>query len=403
MIKAGLIGKGINYSYSKIIHEAITDCSYDIINCDDLKDFFKNDFNYDFINVTIPYKKEIIKYLDYLDPISKEIGACNLVIKKNNRLYGYNTDYYGFIKFIDDNNIIFENKRVCILGTGGASQMIQKVAIDRNVKSLIIVSREEYKYYDNYITYDKLGNYGFDIIINATPVGTSPDFNNSLIDFDKINVHKDLIVIDLIYNPNMTKLCIDSKLRGLKSYNGKELLVNQAIYSYYFLSDDYKDFINNKDLFKSCFNIIDFNNIVLIGMPYSGKSTLGKKIAKEKNKELIDIDEMIEEKYGRISDIFKNFGEKYFRTIEKEIIKELSLKKNCVIVPGGGAILDYENYIYLKANGTIYFLDTDIDTLIERSKLDNNRPLVQSEDDLIKLYENRYNIYLKYCDKVISG
>ena len=278
--------------------------------------------------------------------------------------------------------------------------MIQKVAIDRNVKSLIIVSREEYKYYDNYITYDKLGNYGFDIIINATPVGTSPDFNNSLIDFDKINVHKDLIVIDLIYNPNMTKLCIDSKLRGLKSYNGKELLVNQAIYSYYFLSDDYKDFINNKDLFKSCFNIIDFNNIVLIGMPYSGKSTLGKKIAKEKNKELIDIDEMIEEKYGRISDIFKNFGEKYFRTIEKEIIKELSLKKNCVIVPGGGAILDYENYIYLKANGTIYFLDTDIDTLIERSKLDNNRPLVQSEDDLIKLYENRYNIYLKYCDKL---
>ena len=399
MIKAGLLGKDIKYSYSKIIHEAI-DASYDIIDVNEINEFFSKEFDYDFINVTKPYKKEVIKYLDYLDSISKEIGACNLIIKKNNHLYGYNTDYYGFIRFLENNNIDFEGKRVCVLGSGGASQMIQKVALDKNAKRLYVVSREEYLYLDNYITYDEIGKYEYDILINATPVGTSPNYLDLLIDFDKIRIAKGGIVIDLIYNPLRTKLLIEANNHGFYAYNGLEMLIYQALYSYYLFDDKYKDLINDDELFEKLYSMVGFKNYVIIGMPYAGKTTLGKRLSEEEGKELFDIDEIIESRYGTITSIFKKNGEEYFRKIEKEVIKEIALKNNCIIVPGAGAILDYENYVNLKANGYFIFIDTDFSELLKRKENDDSRPLVKNNADLKKLYNLRHDIYLKYCDEV---
>ena len=371
MIKGCLIGQNIEYSFSKMIHESLG-TTYDLISIKqkDIKEFLENN-DYDFINVTIPYKEEVIKYLDVVKDEVKEIGACNLIKKENGKLVGYNTDYSGFLKALDYHNIDYHNKKVLILGTGGASSAIEYAfRINNSICQKVSRSKEGYLHYNN------LDTSKYDIIVNATPVGTYP------LILDKLNIvgSKNQVVIDLVYNPRRTMFLQESKSEI--KINGISMLVFQALEVYDNLTP------NTGKVLIDLLN--KYSNIVIIGLPYAGKSYLGKVLLdRYPERDLYDIDDIIEKRYGLIKDIFKKYGEEYFRNIEHEIIKEVALKNNAIIIPGAGFFKNQENINLLKCN---YLLEHN-----------DSRPLINSEKDLEKLYQERHKIYEELKDDVIKG
>ena len=354
----------------------------------ELDDFFK-DLNYDFVNVTIPYKEKVLKYLDVISKDVETIGACNLIKRENGKLIGLNSDYLGFIDSLKYHNIDLNNKKVLILGTGGAKKAIYyalnkyNTQIDTASRSGKGLSYELINNQDNY----------YDIVINTTPNGMYPNIDDDLlINLDKFKNLK--VVIDIIYNPRRTKLLIEAEKRGTLAINGISMLVYQALVPY------------NNLYPNSALKLIELlnkeANIVLIGMPYAGKSFLGRKLTSESpERDLYDIDDIITKRFGNIEDIFKEKGENYFRDIEEEVIKEISLKKDAIIVTGGGFFKRINNINLLKANGTLFYLNRTIDELLHNydiAKL-HNRPLILDKDDLIKLYKERHNIYLDIMDE----
>lgn len=384
-----LIGQNVQYSYSKKIHEALGS-SYDLISLkeNELDDFFK-DLNYDFVNVTIPYKEKVLKYLDVISKDVETIGACNLIKRENGKLIGLNSDYLGFIDSLKYHNIDLNNKKVLILGTGGAEKAISyalkkyNTQIDKASRSGKGLSYEFINNQDNY----------YDIVINTTPNGMYPNITDDLlINLDKFKNLK--VVIDIIYNPRRTKLLIEAEKTGTLAINGISMLVYQALVPYNNLYPNSAlkliELLNNEA------------NIVLIGMPYAGKSYLGRKLtSRSPERDLYDIDDIITKRFGNIEDIFKEKGENYFRDIEEEVIKEISLKKDAIIVTGGGFFKRSNNINLLKANGTLFYLNRTIDELLHNydiAKL-HNRPLILNKDDLIKLYKERHNIYLDIMDE----
>ena len=389
MIKGCLIGQDVHASFSQKIHEAIG-TKYDLISLkkEEIKDFLNNN-DYDFINVTIPYKEEVIKYLDKISNEVKEIGACNLIKKEKDCYVGYNTDYLGFLDALSYHDVDYENKKVLIMGTGGASKAVYH-ALNRKCKKCDVVSRTK----DNYLKYEIVKASDYDIIVNCTPRGMYPNIDDELL----LEPNNNEVVIDLIYNPLRSKLLLKALEKGIKAINGIAMLVFQALHVY-------------EDIDKNCAQaLIDLleneHNIVLIGMPYAGKSELGKKLYElNPERDLYDIDEMIEARYGKISDIFTKYGEDYFRNLEEEIIKEVSLKHNAIIVPGGGFFKHPNNVLRLKTNGVFYYLNTDIKKIKENylNNKHNDRPLIKNVSDLDKLYQERCDIYLKMADKVYIG
>ncbi|MBO4666689.1 MAG: hypothetical protein J5666_00980, partial [Bacilli bacterium] len=332
MIKGCLIGQDVRSSYSQKIHEAIG-TPYDLVSLkkEEIKDFLLNN-DYDFINVTIPYKEEVIKYLDKVSREVKEIGACNLIRKEKDGLVGYNTDYLGFLDSLDYHGIKYhgieyQNKKVLILGTGGASKAVYYAFKSHNIVCDIVSRNKE-----GYLKYNMVRVNDYDIIINATPWGMYPHIDDELLLEPKGNQ----AVIDLIYNPLRTKLLQNAMDKGIKAVYGIAMLVFQALHVY--------DNIDKK-VAEAFINLLEEeHNIVIIGMPYAGKSELGKKLASiYPKRDLYDIDDLIVSRYGKISDIFENNGEDYFRNLEEEVIKEISLKHNAIIIPGGGFFKHQKN------------------------------------------------------------
>ena len=390
----GLIGSKLTHSFSKYLHEEFLNTKYELksLNIDELDLFFKEK-DFKGINVTIPYKKEVIKYLDEVDDIVKRTNTCNCIINKNNKLIGYNTDYYGFKFLIEENDIIIENRKIAILGSGGTFLTIKALMKDLNAKEVYCISRTKKE--DTY-TYEELYDLGIDVLINATPVGMYPENYESNINLDRFNDLK--VVIDVIFNPLRTKLVLDAKKRGIKAVGGLEMLVFQGVkanelflnksYSYEEIRSIYFDMNVNKF------------NIVLIGMPMSGKTTLGKMLASAFNKEFIDIDkEIVKKENMSINEIFETKGEEYFRKIEKEFYKEYAKKNGLIISTGGGIVKNIESINRLKENGMVIFIDRKVEKMI----INNKRPLSKSKEDIIKLYNERYNLYLKHSDKRITN
>lgn len=394
-MKYGLIGKNLSHSYSSLIHNFLDSNPYSLLslNENEFDDFMKNK---DFIgiNITIPYKEKVIKYLDVIDEKAKEIGAVNVVVNKNGLLYGYNTDYYGLKKLITSSSIDITNRNCFILGNGGTCKTTIKVLKDLNAKSITIVSRQKS---NSTITYEEfLNRNNVEIIINTTPVGMYPLIEEELIDIKLFPNLKG--VIDVIYNPINTKLIVKSKELGINSIGGLKMLVEQGILSSeLFLDKHYSPSICNS-LYSTLYKQV--SNIVLIGLPMSGKSTIGKELAKKLNKQFIDIDEEIEkEEKSSISTIFNKFGEDYFRKLESKLIVKYSKEKNLIIACGGGVIKNHSNMINLKLNGTIIHLTRDDSKLIFNS----SRPLINCKEDYLKLKNERYSTYLKYQDYQIDN
>ena len=390
----GLIGSNLTHSFSKYLHEEFLNTKYELksLNKDELDLFFKKK-DFKGINVTLPYKKEVIKYLDEVDEIVKRTNTCNCIINKDNKLVGYNTDYYGFKFLIEENDIIIENRKIAILGSGGTFSTIKALMNDLNAKEVYCISRNKKE--DTY-TYEELYDLGIDVLINATPVGMYPENFESNINLDKFNDLK--VVIDVIFNPLRTKLVLDAKKRGIKAVGGLEMLVFQGVKA----NELFLNKVYSYEEIRSIYFDINVNkfNIVLIGMPMSGKTTLGKMLASAFNKEFIDIDkEIVKKENMSINEIFEVKGEEYFRKIEKEYYKEYAKKNGLIISTGGGIVKNIESIDRLKENGMVIFVDRKIEKMI----LNNKRPLSKSKEDIIKLYNERYNLYLNHSDKRITN
>ena len=392
----GLIGEKLGHSYSKLIHEKFGFYKYELkeIPRDGL-DAFMRAKDFKGINVTIPYKEEVIKYLDHVDDKALAIGAVNTVVNRDGELYGYNTDYFGLKTLLECNGFDFNNKKVLILGTGGTSKTAYAVCKDTGASFISKVSRSAR---DGAIAYEEAYEKHMDVsyIINTTPSGMYPNLDSKPIDLTKFEKLEG--VADVIYNPLRTRLVEEADALGINSCSGLRMLVFQAVAACDFFIGKRPDDKVSEDIINGLTNEIE--NVVLTGMPGSGKSTIGQLLSKELGKEFIDTDALIVEKEKReISDIFAKDGEAYFRDVEAEIIKEVSLKKNCIISTGGGAILREENVKNLAANGKIYFLDRKPEDLVPT----DDRPLANEKSKIMKLYEERLPIYKSTCDEIINA
>ena len=310
MDRFALIGKTLKHSYSKPIHALLGDYQYDLCELEqgELEQFVKEK-KYKGFNITIPYKKDIIPFLDDISEKARLIGAVNTVIYKDNKTYGFNTDFDGMIYALNRANILVEGKIVLIMGTGGTSLTSKAVCEYLGAKEILFLSRNGEINYDNYM--DKVGN--IEVLINATPVGMFPNNYDCKVNLDYFTSLK--AVVDAIYNPALTYLLYQAKKKNLLYTNGLPMLVAQAKYAMeLFLDKKVSDSVIEPIINKLA---KDSKNIVLIGMPSSGKSSIGKILAKELNREFIDTDLIIEQKENKtIPDIFAEFGEEYLEKLK---------------------------------------------------------------------------------------
>ena len=395
-MKYGCIGEHLSHSFSKEIHNLLCDYEYEIkeIPRDELDEFMeKKDFFA--INVTIPYKELVIPHLYYISDEARAIGAVNTVVNRGGRLYGYNTDFLGMKSLILKNNMDFCGRKVVILGTGGTSKTARAVSESLGAKEIITVSRQKSHIA---IDYDEmyLNHTDADYIINTTPVGMYPDIYKSPVDLKKFKFLSG--VIDAIYNPLSSMLVSDAKEMGIKASGGLYMLVKQAAYAAEKFIDTHISEEKSEQVYKKILS--DKENIVLIGMPSSGKTTIGYRLSNLLGKEMIDTDEMIVKREGKeISKIFEEYGEEYFRKVECDVIREVSAKSGLIISTGGGCILNSENIKNLRLNGRLYFVDRSLENLTAT----DDRPLSSDAEALKRRYEERYDIYMNVCDKRVEN
>lgn len=381
--RACLIGESLAHSFSKQIHERMG-TKYDIAELkeDELGEFVDS-FKGGFFNVTIPYKEKIIPYLTDLDESAKLTGCVNTVVVNKAIRVGYNTDIDGMEYMFSRNKIDLEGKNVVILGTGATSKTAQALCKIKKAGKVTVVGRREKC---NYSCIDKLTD--TQILINATPVGMFPDCDKSLVDLSLFSNLE--FVADVIYNPLRTRLLLQAERLNIPYSNGLCMLVCQAVKSEQIaFSEAVTLNIDRtvKEVEREC------KNVVLIGMPSCGKSTVGKVLAEKLGKTFVDTDEKIQEAEGMSPcEIIEQKGEEYFRYVEREIIDKYSKQFSQVIATGGGSILCGENVSALKQNSFVVFIERDLSLLTAE-----NRPISQNKS-IRMLYNERIDKYLSACD-----
>jgi len=392
----GLIGEKLPHSFSKEIHEKLGYYKYSLkeLKQEELQGFILEK-NYKALNVTIPYKQDVIPLLDEVSPDAQAIGAVNTIVNRGGTLYGYNTDFGGMKALIERAGIVIKYKKVLILGTGGTSLTASAVCERLAAKEILRVSRSGN---GGAITYEQAySEHGdADVIINTTPCGMYPNIFDCPVDigrFERLGG-----VIDVIYNPLNTRLVLSARERGIPAEGGLYMLVAQAILAAQLFLDKEMDTValTNKIYDEIYF---DKRNIVLSGMPASGKSTVGKIVAERLGRELLDIDKLIVDREGEIRKIFEDKGEKYFRDLESEVIRDIAPLSGKVISLGGGAILRKENVEALRQNGEIFFIDRSPEYLIPT----DDRPLADKREKLMRLYDKRIDTYMSTADYIIDG
>lgn len=386
----GLLGRKLPHSFSPQIHRMLGNYPYTLFEKEpeELEDFLKNG-NFTGINVTMPYKKAVIPYLDELSPAAKKIGAVNTIIRRSDgTLYGHNTDYFGFQAMVEHCGLSFSGKKVLVLGSGGASNTVAAVLRDMDAH-VTVISRSGENTYDTLVHHADAS-----VIVNATPVGMYP--NNGL-----TPVHLDLFpklegVLDLIYNPCKTRLLLDGEQRGIVTENGLWMLIAQAKEALeYFTGTKISDSIIPRIYSRLS---AQTKNLVLIGMPGCGKSTIGKLLADRLGKTFADSDEAIVALAQKsIPDIFAQDGESAFRDMETKVISDLGKQSGMIIATGGGCITRKENYDLLHQNGTIIWLKRPLDLLPS-----DGRPLSQT-NQLSDLYAIREPLYAAFSDFAVDN
>lgn len=387
----GLLGKKLSHSFSKEIHEHFVNKEYKLFEYDDLNEFFSS-VPFTGINVTIPYKQLVIPFLDELSDEAKNIGIVNTIIRNNDRLIGYNTDYYGIQKTLEYHKVDVTDKVVGIIGNGSTKSTISYLVRKQQAREIKVFARNPKE--NEFSLQDINKHEDINILFNATPVGMYPNnetsFELNITSFKQID-----FVMDVVYNPLRTNLLQDCIKNMIKFENGLMMLVFQAIKAMELFHnidiDEPQVFAYYKKLYKK------LTNIVLIGMPMSGKSFFGKLLAKKYNKTLIDIDNEIERRENNdIPTIFEQFGEGYFRKQEHLVTSEYAKQFSQVISCGGGVIKNHKTMANLKQNGVILYIDFPLEFLKKCNP--KNRPLLQDFTKLEKLYKERESVYNKYAD-----
>lgn len=405
-MKYGLIGEHLSHSFSKEIHEMCADYTYEIreLTPEAVPAFMQNPA-FSAINVTIPYKQTVMPYLDEIHEHARMIGAVNTVVNKDGRLYGYNTDFYGMTALIRRIGVSLKDKKVLVLGTGGAAHTAIAVAKAQGASDVLIVERWATEAYISYeMAYADHSDAG--VIINCTPCGMypypdgGPNIVGTPIDVSKFpNLSG---VVDAVYNPLRTNLVQDALDRGIPAEGGLYMLVAQAVMACrIFLGRVEEAFSDEAAMDKETERIYkkiasDKENIVLTGMPGSGKSTVGKALAEALGRPFIDTDAVIVERAGKpITEIFSELGEAGFRDLETQAVKDTAnTHTGAIIATGGGAILRDENVRALRRTGRLYFLNRALEKLIPTA----DRPIASTLEAVCRRFEERYDRYLATCD-----
>ena len=388
-MKFGLLGRKLGHSYSPMIFDLMGGYRYDLFERepDCIADLLrKGDF--DGLNVTIPYKKEVLPYLDELDPLALRLGAVNTIVKKNGKLFGYNSDYYGFLSLVQRTRIEPPNKKVLVLGSGGASVPVRAVLEDLGAH-VVIVSRSGENNYENLDRHRDAA-----LIVNTTPVGMYPHNGSAPLSLEGFTALEG--VLDLIYNPARTQLLMECEKYGIPGFNGLWMLVAQAKQSAQWFLDRELPASLVSDIHQKLRDKME--NIALVGMAGCGKSTLGRALAKETGKKFVDADAEVEDLAGKsIPEIFAQEGEEMFRRMETTVLAELGMESGLVIATGGGCVTREENYPLLHQNSRIIWLDRCPARLPTEG-----RPLSQKTHPA-KLYEMRKPLYKAFADATVDN
>ena len=388
-MKCGLLGRHLGHSYSPQIHASLGDYSYDLFEKEpeEIEDFLKHG-DFTGINVTVPYKKDVIPHLDELSPIAKRLGAVNTIVRRNGKLIGHNTDYFGFLTMVKASNLTVSGKKVLVLGSGGASNTVVAVLQELGAQ-VVVISRTGENNYGNLQLHEEAA-----VIVNTTPVGMYPNTGLSPVDLDHFPKLEG--VLDVIYNPARTQLLLDAEKRGLVTMNGLLMLVAQAKEA----SEWFMETVIEDQIIAAIHRKLQLQmeNIILIGMPGSGKSTVGKLLAEKCGKQFMDADEALVSQSGRaIRDIFAQDGEPLFRELETNVLATLGRQSGLVLATGGGCVTQRRNYPLLHQNGTIFCLQRNLDQLPV-----DGRPLSQATR-IEEMYKIRKPLYERFADHMIDN
>lgn len=389
-MKCGLLGRKLGHSYSPQIHSYLGDYSYELLEKEpeELRTFLKQG-DFTGINVTMPYKKDVIPYLDELSPVAKKMGAVNTIIRRpNGSLFGHNTDYFGFASMLKRSGLRVAGKKVLVLGSGGASNTVCAVLQEADA-NVIVISRSGENNYDNLHLHADAS-----VIVNTTPVGMYPNTGVSPVDLKAFSKLEG--VLDVVYNPANTQLLLDAERLGLPAKNGLWMLVAQA--------KEAAEYFTNTTIDDSVIETIhrilsvQMQNIVLIGMPGCGKSTVSAALAQALNRTAVDADAEIERLAGKsIPQIFAQDGEEAFRRWETEALTMLGKQSGLIIATGGGCVTKARNYPLLHQNGILFWLQRDLEQLPT-----DGRPLSQSSK-LSEMYRVRKPMYETFADHCICN
>ncbi|XMB71573.1 shikimate kinase [Mycoplasmatota bacterium WC30] len=392
----GLVGKKLSHSFSKDIHHILGNKNYQLFEVDSIENFIKTN-TFKGINVTIPYKTEIIPFLDELDDIAKITNSVNTIVNVSGKLIGYNTDYYGLKKSLSYHNIIIKNKKVLILGNGSVSKTVVKLLNDLSASSIVKLCRNIKN--KNEFLFQDFSNYlDFDILINTTPVGMYPNNDDPLL-FELSKFKKLEVVVDLVYNPLRTNLMLEADKLNIKNINGLYMLVMQAKKAHELFLHKSIPLNNANKIYSKIYS--QYLNLVFVGLPLSGKTKYATIIGNLINKKTNDIDKLIEDKYqSSIPDIFISKGEKVFRSYESNIVETIYREHGMAISTGGGLIENSDNMNLLKQNGLVIFLNKNPE-LIARKKI-YGRPLLKNASDILILAKKRVPMYREHSDIIID-
>ena len=391
MKKYGLLGKKLGHSYSVPIHHALGNGEYKLCERQPQEiEQLLSDPDLGGLNVTIPYKQEVMQYLDSIDPAAREIGAVNTIVRRDGSLIGYNTDHIGFCRMLEHSGIGVGGKKALVLGSGGASKTAVVCLRRLGASSVTVISREGE---NNYLNLSRHSD--AQLIVNCTPVGMYPDTLVSPVDLTEFPLCEG--VADMIYNPLRTALLMQAEKLGIKTAGGLLMLTSQAVAAHDLFFDTKVE--AGTDLSLASALRRDSENIVLVGMPGSGKSTVGAALARLSGREAVEIDALIAQKAGKtIPEIFECDGEDAFRRLESDVLREESKEKAKIIITGGGAVTREENYPALHQNGKIYEITRDINKLATCG-----RPLSKDIDTLRRMYEVRRPMYEAFRDVSVAN
>lgn len=375
-MKAGLLGRKLGHSLSPQIHRLFGDYDYRLYEREPeaVEEFLRTGFargDFDFLNVTIPYKKDVFRLCDALSPLAQRLGNVNFVMRRpDGTLYGDNTDAFGVERLLKTVGADVKGRKCAILGAGGAAMTVQAVLEELGAAEAPFVRRGELPSKDAYL------------LVNATPVGMYPDVDGARVDIADYPVCE--VVVDLVYNPSPTRFVREARACGKKAVDGLVMLIAQAYRAYEQVTSDAQQ----------------SQTIYLYGPPASGKSTLGAKLAAAIDWKFVDLDAEIVKKAGcPIPEIFAVEGEPGFRAREQAVLRAVSSVGGQVVALGGGALLNAESRALAEATGRVVCLDCPLETLMSRLS-GGSRPLAADAERLRRLMADRKDHYASFPTRI---